>query len=136
MEGIPICSLYGNGEIKGLMLYGSLDSTGYLDWDSWDIFISRLMNKKFSVRKYGNLLYSKLSYRQGFLELTDVFLKKKVICVKGIKSCTCIGNTILVNTEEYGHLRLTTKKSDKYVALAITRILSGFASGIYVNDLP
>jgi len=89
MEGIPICSLYGNGEIKGLMLYGSLDTTGYLDWDSWDIFISRLMNKKFFVRKYGNLLYSKLSYRQGFLELTDVFFKKKVICVKGIKSCTC-----------------------------------------------
>jgi len=122
---IPIYSLYGSGDG---MSFGSRDT---IDWNSWDIFISLLMDSSIIVKKENGFSIL-LSYSNGFLVLKSL-TKKKVICVKGIKSCTRKNNLMVIDTEEYGFIRLTFSKVEH--AIPITKVLMGFISGIYSNNL-
>ena len=121
---IPIYSLDGSGDG---MSFGSRDM---IDWNSWDIFISMLMDSSIIVKKENG--FSLLSYSGGFLVLKSL-TKKKVICVKGIKTCTRKNNLMVIDTEEYGFIRLTFSKVEH--AIPITKVLMGFISGIYSNNL-
>lgn len=131
-KGVPMCSLFGHGKNVSTMTYGGLQSSGFIDWDSWDIFIQKLVEDSLSVKKAGSVFPLKMKYERGSLVLSTLFMKKLVVCVRGVKSCTCIGNTIVVDTEEAGYIRLSF--STQKDALAIARVLSGFACGLYTNN--
>ena len=126
--GIPICSLFNDDSYDNMNVYGTSGNSGKIDWDSWDIFIHVLVNRSLFVKKRGSMCPILLSYKGGFLVLTSLF-RKRVIYVKNISCCTYLDDTIVVDTEELGSVRITFKRVCD--ALAIARVLSGFACGIY-----
>ena len=97
-SNIPIYSLYGGGD--GMSFGNSRDS---IDWSSWDMFISLLIESSILVKKDASSRL--LSYSNGFLVLRS-FRRKKVVCVKGIKRCTRKKKLMVIDTEEYGLMRL------------------------------
>lgn len=132
VRGIPICSLFRDDDMEA---YGAFDGRVITnaEWDAWDRFIEVLIHGSLYVKKGRSVFPTLLAYKNGFLVLRTLF-RKRVVCVKGVKCCTCIDNTIVIETEEYGHVRMTFKENCD--ALAVARVLSGFACGLYDNGLP
>jgi len=123
-EGIPICSLFRDDEN---------DVFGDIDWNSWDRFINILIKNSLYVKKAGSLFPVLCKYKNGFLIFRSL-LNRRVVCVKGIECCSCISDTVLLETAEYGYIQLSFKKRSD--ALVVARIVSGFARGIYDIGLP
>ena len=118
-SNIPIFSLDGSGDG---MSFGK--SRAEIDWSSWDMFISLLMDSSILVKKDERSRL--MSYSNGFLVLKS-FTKTKVICVKGIKSCMRKNRLMVIDTEEYGVIRIMFSKMEH--AIPITKVLMGFVAG-------
>ena len=123
---VPIYTLNGQGDG---MCYGDADT---IDWDSWDVFIRNLIVSSLMVEKDACLYTRQISYERGFLVLKSI-VSKKVICVKGIRSCTRIGLGVVLDTEEYGNVCFKFRMPEH--VLAFSNVISGFVSGLYSNNL-
>lgn len=131
--GIPICSLFHDDIDDDMNVYGTSGTSGKVDWDSWDKFIQLLVKNSLFVKKKGSICPTLMKYRGGFIVLRGI-IRKRVVCVKGINCCTCIDDTIVIETKEIGSVRITFKSECD--ALAVARVLSGFACGRYDIGLP
>ena len=123
---VPIYTLDGEGDG---MCYGDADT---IDWHSWDTFIRSLVLSKLLVKKNDCLYPRQLSYERGFLVIKSLF-DKKVVCVKGIRSCVRVGMGVVIDTVEYGELSITF--SEAVHVLAFSKVISGFVTGLYDNNL-
>ena len=124
--GAVLAALDGEGDG---MCFGNADT---IDWNSWDLFIKSLILSELSVTKDACLYPRQLRYERGFLVVKSI-INKKVICVKGIKSCVRIGMAIVIDTEEYSNICLNLPSIEH--AVAFYRVISGFVTGIYDNNL-
>lgn len=50
-----------------------------------------------------------LRYKDGNV-IIESWFKKKIICIKSIRSCNFDGNKMIIDSSEYGKVQLKTKK--------------------------
>lgn len=91
-------------------------------------FKKLVVNNSLIVHKETSKAKFHFRYYDGFFVLKS-FFRKKIICVKGLRSCTRVNYTIVLETIEHGFLILKINKLED--AMVLENIIPTIMSGSY-----